>query len=79
MKLRIESTDILVPVHGVTTRVWHGETERGQAVVVLVARVGVPATDTEELERFDSELREVPESEQQYRFGIGPTAWRFRS
>jgi len=58
MKITIESTPDIVECNGAPARVWRGETERGVAVVALVARVAVD--DRSDTEAFDRELCEMP-------------------
>lgn len=41
MKITIENTEEIVVCNGAPVRVWRGTTERGSAVVALVARIGI--------------------------------------
>jgi hypothetical protein len=56
MKLTIESTNRLVTINGVPTRVWEGTSEGGVAVICLVTRIAV-AKDAD-CAQFDRELLE---------------------
>ena len=58
MKMMIESTTRIVKANGgIDCRVWEGVTERGVAVVVLVARIAVK--EGQDVSQFEAELKEA--------------------
>lgn len=61
MRLILDSTAAIHDVNGVPARMWEGTTESGVRVYALITRVAVRAdAPTEELVRFERELRETP-------------------
>ena len=56
MKIEIESTEKIVELNGVQTRVWDGKTDSGIPVHCFMVRIS-PQTH-ENIEQFEKELKE---------------------
>ena len=60
MKITIESTDKMVELNGVQTRVWEGRTDAGVPMHCYIARVAVAeGLRPEDYQQFERELRET--------------------
>lgn len=60
MKITIESTDKVVELNGIQTRVWEGKTENGVPMHCYIARVAVAeGLRGEDYAEFEKDLRET--------------------
>lgn len=59
MKITVESTEKIVTLNGVPTRVWEGISERGVKIHCFIARVAVAeGRPSKEYEQFERDLKE---------------------
>lgn len=56
MKINVESTEKIVELNGIPTRVWEGRTESGIPIHCFIARVAVHRN--EDCSQFEKELKE---------------------